>query len=478
MRFLIFFLPLFVALLGSASLHATHNRGGEILFHKTGPLDVQAEIITYTRAASVAADRDSLVICWGDGTCETVVRVNGNGEGELITPLIKRNIYIASHSYASAGTYRISMTDQNRNGGIINVNPPASDNVPFHIESTVSFLPEAAFSVSSPDLLEYPTDLAVVGQPFVHMLSAFDADGDSLAYELATPMQDSDNVVPNYTFPDHIMPGPANQLILEPTGKLVWDAPQIAGEYTIALRIKSYHNGQLVETTLRDMLIDVTLGPDHAPMIALNVPDNQVIDVEVGQPILIKMTASDPEPDQILEITVTSGLLSHFQPPTAVVTTSTTDNTGTASFQWMPTADQVRQQPYAVVFKVKDNFGGQFSGPSTPDHGDGGGLADFKVVLFRVHQTLAAKTPAEPAVALHIFPNPAVDGSITVDWGIPLPAGARLLCFDALGHSVRSINLPFGATQQQLDVTAWPAGIYFTGVEAAGVATRWMKWAK
>lgn len=46
-------------------LHATHNRSGEIVFKKTGGLHVEATIITYTKASSINADRDSLDINWG-----------------------------------------------------------------------------------------------------------------------------------------------------------------------------------------------------------------------------------------------------------------------------------------------------------------------------------------------------------------------------------------------------------------------------
>jgi len=54
----------------SFELQATHNRAGEIIVEQLAPCEqykVQATIITYTKASSTSADRDSLVICWGDG---------------------------------------------------------------------------------------------------------------------------------------------------------------------------------------------------------------------------------------------------------------------------------------------------------------------------------------------------------------------------------------------------------------------------
>lgn len=53
---------------------ATHNQTSEIIYQQIDELTIEATIITYTQTSSVQADRDSLIICWGDGTCETLLR--------------------------------------------------------------------------------------------------------------------------------------------------------------------------------------------------------------------------------------------------------------------------------------------------------------------------------------------------------------------------------------------------------------------
>ncbi|MFT6021819.1 MAG: hypothetical protein ACI9CQ_004630, partial [Saprospiraceae bacterium] len=79
---------------------ATHNRAGEITYRQTGPLTIEATITTYTKASSTPADRDTLEICWGDGTCDKILRVNGpNANGENIGGDIKVNKYVSSHNY-------------------------------------------------------------------------------------------------------------------------------------------------------------------------------------------------------------------------------------------------------------------------------------------------------------------------------------------------------------------------------------------
>ncbi|MDP6908060.1 MAG: hypothetical protein QF371_01080, partial [Flavobacteriales bacterium] len=133
---------------------ATHNRAGEITYEYLGGLSFRATITTYTVPDS-PADRPWLELNWGDGTIDTVPRVNGGGQGEIIQQGVKKNIYIYEHTYPSASTYVMSMEDPNRNGGVNNI--PNSINVPFYIETTVTISPFFGAN-NSPVLLNPPID--------------------------------------------------------------------------------------------------------------------------------------------------------------------------------------------------------------------------------------------------------------------------------------------------------------------------------
>ena len=119
-QILIFFLKLlifFLLYLPTTDLMATHNRAGEISVEQIDPLTVKATITTYTKASSIQADRDSLTLCWGDGTCDILVRLNGPDvdgnrvpDGERLPNDTKVNIYMAFHIYPGLGTYKLSMT--------------------------------------------------------------------------------------------------------------------------------------------------------------------------------------------------------------------------------------------------------------------------------------------------------------------------------------------------------------------------------
>ena len=54
---------LLAGLLIPAFAFATHNRAGEIHIRQIGPLTIEATIITWTKASSVNADRDTLILC-------------------------------------------------------------------------------------------------------------------------------------------------------------------------------------------------------------------------------------------------------------------------------------------------------------------------------------------------------------------------------------------------------------------------------
>lgn len=252
-------------LMSAQFLFATHNRSGYIRYQQTGPLTIQAEIITFTRTSSRPADRDTLTICWGDGSCEQVVRSNGPGtppEGEELDNDIKYNVYIAEHVYAERNTYVISMTDPNRDAGILNVNPPNSGQIAFHLQATVNMVDTEIRGLNkSPVIQAPPVALAYAGFAYSYNPNVVDLDGDSIVYELTTPLQGVNEVAPNYVHPNSIDAGGSNSFKIDPvTGTLTWDTPELIGKYNVAIRFKSYRNGEFIDGFVLDMEILVVNG--------------------------------------------------------------------------------------------------------------------------------------------------------------------------------------------------------------------------
>jgi gliding motility-associated-like protein len=333
---------------------ATHNRAGEITYVQIGDLTIRVTVTTYTKTSSIAADRDSLEIFWGDGTSRWVRRTNGNGQ-----PLdndVKYNIYVAEHTYPGRATYTISITDPNRNGGILNVNPPNSENIQFHLETTFTFLnPQFQGYNSSPVLLQPPVDVGCVGQRFIHNPNAYDPDGDSLAYELVVPMAARGIDVPNYSFPNQISPGPNNIISLNPlTGDFIWTSPQRPGEYNITILIKEFRQGLLINTTRRDMQILIQECDNRPPVIETI----EEICVVAGEIIDLSVTATDPDinPIQRVRLSALGGPFEQeISPAVFDVAAGYQNQPLTGRFIWQTTCEHISDRYYVVIFRAEDN---------------------------------------------------------------------------------------------------------------------------
>lgn len=355
----------------ACSLCATHNRSGEITYTQIGPLTIEATITTYTKASSTGADRDTLRLQWGDGTSTLVGRSNGDGDiipGEDI----KINYYIAQHTYPGRATYTLAFMDRNRVNNIQNVNFPNSVDVPFYVQTTFTFLNTQFQGFNnSVVLLQPPIDYACVGQVFIHNPNAYDPDGDSLSYALVVPLQTEDTEVPRYEDPNEILPGPDNNISLDPeTGDFVWDSPRSAGEYNIAIRINEYRDGVLLNSVIRDMQIFVDMCMNNPPVIE-SIDEICVI---AGTRIEIPIGISDPDQDQQVRLSATGGpFLVPFSRAVLTGNNRYGDVPRTELLIWETKCEHISDSYYQVVLRAQDNF----------DEGTSG-LAVLKTIRIKV----------------------------------------------------------------------------------------------
>lgn len=380
MKKTIYKIPLLImALMLAFSLiaEATHNRAGEITFKQLNDLTFEVTITTYTKESSIQADRDSLELFWGDGTSQWIGRNNGGGGGVSLGNDIKKNIYSGIHTYPGGGTYTLSMTDPNRNGGILNVNFPYSDQVPFHLETVLTILnPFFSGYNTSPILTNPPIDDGCINQKYEHNPGAYDVEGDSLAFELIVPLQGINTPVSNYQFPNNIGGG-AQTFFLDPvTGTLTWSTPQQAGEYNVAFYIKEYRNGVLISRTIRDMQITIENCNNRPPVIT-EIDD---ICVVAGDTVQLNILAEDPDAGQIVTLTAVGGPVlqdgTFFAP--ATFTQGNTGNPVGSIFQWITKCEHVQDQYYQIVFKAEDDY--VIPGnPVQPQY-----LSDYMTVRIRV----------------------------------------------------------------------------------------------
>ena len=380
-RFLNLLLIAGLSILTFYKLQATHNRAGEITYRQIGPLTIEMTITTYTKASSVAADRDSLEVEWGDGTKEFVKRNNNLTRFESND--VKVNFYIREHTYPGVATYTISFLDPNRIGGILNVNYPNSIDIPFFLSTTFTLLDQQFQGYNnSAVLLQPPLDIGCVGRLFIHNPNAYDADGDSLAYELAVPLEDINKAVPGYRYPNEIVPGPDNTLSINPlTGEIRWQSPKLQGEYNIAIRIKEYRNGRLINTILRDMQILIRACENRPP----SIESIDEICIIAGERLEIPITVNDPDIGQKVKLFATGGPFAVDRPAIIEGPLFYTAVPFQAKLIWETNCNHISNQYYQVVLRAVDNF-----------YPDSTGLAFLKSIRIKVvgpaPQNLTAKS--------------------------------------------------------------------------------------
>lgn len=381
------------------SAEATHYRAGEITYRILSYLTYEVTVTTYTTDINISPDSDSVQVDWGDGTIGTAWR-NGNG-----TPLgnnIKRNVYTATHTYAGPlPFYLISVTDPNRVDFIENINGGNSVNIPFYVEDTLMIYNPSFTGVNnSPILLAPPIDFANVNDTFYHNPAAFDPDGDSLTFQLVSPLQETNLPVPNYVLPDQIQPGLNNDFSIDSrTGEILWATPQQTGIYNVAILVREYREGLLMGTVLRDMQIFVVEEFNNPPQVQ-EINDTCII---AGTVLNLNITATDNDPGQFVFLTAVGGPFQVASSPAIFVPQSDT-GFAQADFQWETNCTHIRDQFYQVVFKASDNY----ATPSGPLP-----LVDIETWTIRVIAPPPENLTAE-----------AVDEVIELEWDSPYACDA------------------------------------------------------
>ena len=441
---------LFLCLLTSGLLMATHNRAGEITFEQIDQTTIRATITTFTKASSLPADRDSLEICWGDGNCSFLVRANGTGE--ILPQDYKISRYVGQHTYNQMGTYQISMTDPARNSGILNVNSPDSDLVPFHLQSTVSLLAMSNIEKGnrSPQILEPPIDVGFVRQTFMHTPNAIDLDGDSVAYRLVSPLMSNGEPVPNYLQVDEIGAGEDNTYSFdETTGLFVWNSPQLVGQYNIAIQINSYRNGELMDMVLRDMQILIQPDGNLPPVIEGLIAEDEEITVAVGETVELAFTATDNEDgavDGSPDITITGEVLELG----ASVNIYRTFGANNGEFSWTVGPDAVRTTPYQIAVKAVDR----------------NGLSTFRVIKIKVRDASTNLIAAFDEEGYALYPNPASHRAFLEIPDNLINESLEIMVFDQLGRRVQRIEIDGANSTMELPLQQLENGTYIIYIQS------------
>ena len=384
---------------------ATHLRAGDIqaildTTARPNPRRVFFRMTIYRdrTAANVPQAQDATVIFFGDGTSAVgtasatspIVRTVNVAASTADTEVL---VFLFEHTFPASGSYTISFVGENRNAGVLNMTNSVAQT--FYIETTIIIDPAIGRN-RSPRLLAPAYDKASLGQVYLHNPAAFDADGDSLSYQLIKCRQVRGGVAgtlanngrvdtvacTNYVSPTGVSPagaqvpfaGPPAAQVGAPSifrqdnrsGQIVWNAPNVAGLYNVAFLVTEWRRTPFGPRNLghvvRDMQIIVVNSPNLRPLLTLP-PDLCVV---AGQPVTGTVTAIDQAGPSAAASPITLFAYGGMLPPATFTQNAFGPPQANGTFRWLTSCANVAKDPYQVVFKAQDT---PTDGPALIDQG-------------------------------------------------------------------------------------------------------------
>lgn len=381
--------------------------------------------------------------------------------GSLRTRLIRYSteVTLEQEDFSDAGGYYMVWERCCRNSTITNIVRPGEAGSAFYLEFPAVWSSGTLVKNSSPVFGTAKGDYVCLQRPFTFDFSAKDPDGDSLVYALVTPYNGfSDTRFPNPGNPDprsgqvptydagpypdvswgsgfsasNSIPGPQPLRVDAQTGQLSVTADQI-GLFVFSVQVDEYRQGVRIGRVRRDFqlkVIDCLV--NNPPQVMLMTPAGlyqagTVLTLSEKQSNCLNLLLTDPNPNQTVQLTVLTGLLTSPTLAPGLLTTRTEHDTLQTQLCFGRCSGSATGQPIRVQLLATDN------GCPQP-------LRDTLTILL----TIVPDSNHPPAVTTTL-PQPQV-----VDLVVPLADSAGVQ-FDVLGNDADLDTLRLYAQGQGFD---------------------------
>jgi hypothetical protein len=338
----------------------SHLRCGQITFRLVdcGSDTYDVILVLYTNTLSPITAGDA-VLNFGDGSTSMVPALPSTIIDSLNA--VGMATYEERHTFPHGG-FTVSYYEGTRDAEILNIS--LSGRVPFVIESFLL----VDGKCDQPMLFSIPPiDRACSGFIFTHNPGISAPADDSISYELVTPLQDVDApaeyqpvTAPSFYAGNYLQSNEAKNgppvVQVGVDGTLTWDAPGVTGEYAIDIKVSQWKREDdtwvISSWVIRDMQILVL--PCNTARPYLNDPP----DVCVHPGDVVKEVIRGFQPDSY-PVTIQVFTVDDFKssPPQFVnadklQSTLSPNDTANIKVNWSVTCDQVRPQPYKLIFKI------------------------------------------------------------------------------------------------------------------------------
>lgn len=329
----------------SFSLKADHYLGASISYKSLGGFTYEYTVIAFTATDHPQSDKDMLTVFCGDGNSVVLPRVNGSGT--KVNTAILKSIYKGQYTYTSEGNFQVFISENFRQGSILNINAGNSAFTNIYLAAIVPVY--ASLSVCVNNSAEYqltPIFYAYQGVEYSTSFGLYDADGDSLSYELINCRGVNGLAVENYFIPTGVS---VNSL----TGILTWTNP-LKGRYAFSVKVNEFRKGKKIGESSIDFVLYVSTEFTTAPIFSL---DPQFV---AGQHTI--------NPADVLKYGSSISLAG-----THTITYSTWNNTGASvssnpvlssssvsdTLEWTTLLSDGRAAPYTFVHRFSITEGGK-----------------------------------------------------------------------------------------------------------------------
>lgn len=351
---------------------ATHIVGGEMdLQYLTGST-YQVTLNLYFDAlngSSGALDNDLTVSIFEKGsdrrmqnltlplTSNTLVPYTNPActSSSLVTRRIvyRARLELPANQYGNAAGYYAAVERCCRNVVISNIRNAADAGQTFYLEFPPVVRNGQPFRNSTPQIFPPLSDYACRGELFTYDFGGQDADGDSLVYELATPLNghaspdlpkpaaaDPQPYAPVQWAPglslNNQIPGAPTLTINRQTGRLQV-RPTLEGLFVFGIRCAEYRGGVKIGEVRRDFQLKVITCPRNtAPAIGMQVqgsatpyrPGRDTLRLKPGTTRCVKLRFSDPDSPSRLSLSLRPVNFSSAILPTFSLTQGTVHSPG------------------------------------------------------------------------------------------------------------------------------------------------------
>ncbi|RZK38117.1 MAG: hypothetical protein EOO57_04500, partial [Hymenobacter sp.] len=371
--------------------HATHLRAGDIQAKvDTTPTHNPNRIffkLTIYRDPSTNIPQNTFDMYFGDGTKATANRT-GNVQ---VRPNIIISTYLFDHTYPGSSSYHVVAYENNRVAGVVNILGSVNQSFALYLDITIT----PGLGLNHSPVLKAPAiDQASADQVYLHNPGAFDADGDSLGFELVPSQQvlyptpipanyspltvDCSNfgyansqayggAAPNnprqvaYPYDPTTQVNANATLRITPLGQIIWNSPKQLGEYNIAFLVKEYRRtsgGRYIQIgqILRDMQVTVVMQQNIRPTITIPNDTCVVAGTFISKSVTAVDGSSATSPQTPVVLSAYGGMLPPNATQPAATFTQSTQGPPRAvgRFQWTPDCVNIAKDPYLIVFKAED----------------------------------------------------------------------------------------------------------------------------